>query len=178
NATNATLKFKSNIIAGTAAAKVAVKVESPATAFDVAAWFTSNNNTTQTASAGILTMPYNMTDGSIFTGLDYRPATGSIALSGADFATLGTDSFASNTEFSLQVYPNPSVSSFKLNYTSSSNEDVKVVTYDLTGKLMESRNVQYEDINDQEMGNDYTPGVYILVLKQANITKSVRVIKN
>ena len=175
NATNSTLKFKSNIIAGTAVAKVATTT--PA-GFDVATWFTSNNNTSQTASAGLLTTPYNAADGSIYTGLDYRPATGSIALTGADFSTLSTDSFAENAEFYLKVYPNPSATSFKLNYISSNNENVKVAAYDLTGKLVESRNVKYADINDQEIGNDYNAGVYIVTLKQGNISKSVKVIKN
>ena len=177
NATNNTLKFKSNIIAGTTALKVAVKVESPATAFDIAAWFTSNNNTSQTASAGLLTTPYNELDGSIYTGLDYRPAIGSIALTGADFTTLGTDNFIASSEFSLVVYPNPSASSFKLNYISTSDENVKVAAYDLTGRLLESRNVKYEEINNQEIGNGYNSGVYIVVLKQGKITKTVRVIK-
>lgn len=178
NATNNTLKFKSNIIAGTTTLKVAVKVESPATTFDVASWFTSNNNTSQTASVGLLTSPYNELDGSVYTGLDYRPATGSIAETGADFSTLGTNKFVSNAEFSLQVYPNPVVNSFKLNYISSSDEDIKLATYDLTGKLIESVNIKYADINDKEMGKDYNAGVYILVLKQADITKSLKVVKN
>jgi len=178
NATNSTLKFKSNIIAGTVPAKVAVKVESPATAFDVAAWFTSNSNTSQTASAGLLTAPYNELDGSLFTGLDYRPAVGSPALTGADFSTLGTDNFIASSEFSLNVYPNPSASSFKVNYFSSNNEDVKITSYDLTGKMIQSLYVKYENINNQEIGNDYTPGVYVVVLNQGKISKSVRVIKN
>ena len=177
NATNNTLKFKSNIIAGTTALKVAVKVESPATTFDVATWFTSNSNTSQTASAGLLTTPYNEADGSIYTGLDYRPATSSIALSGADFTTLGTDSFSSNAEFSLKVYPNPSSDSFKFDYVSSSNEKVKVTAYDITGKTVKSINVDYAEINEQTIGNDFTPGVYVIVLKQGDINKSLRVIK-
>lgn len=178
NATNGTLKFKNNIIAGTAAAKVAVKVESPTTAFDIATWFANNSNTSQAASAGLLTMPYNTLDGSQYTGLDYRPAVGSAALTGADFTTLANEKFASNAEFSLQVYPNPTSDSFKINYSSSSNEDVKVATYDLTGKLVESLNLKYDAINDQELGNDYKAGVYILVLKQADIIKTVKVVKN
>lgn len=177
NATNNTLKFKSNIIAGTAAAKVAVKVESPATAFDVAAWFSSNNNTSQTASAGLLTLPYNTADGSVFTGLDYRPATGSIALSGADFSTLSNEKFAANAEFSLKVYPNPTSDSFKINYISSSNEVVKLAAYDITGKTIETLNVDYDAINDQQIGNDYAPGVYLISLKQGDINKTIRVIK-
>lgn len=178
NATNNTLKFKSNIIAGTISSKVAVKVESPVTTFDIAAWFTTNGNTSQTSSAGLLTTPYNQTDGSIYTGLDYRPAANSIALTGADFTTLGTDNYIASSEFSLVVYPNPSASTFKLNYLSSSNEDVKVAAYDLTGRLVESRNVKYADISNQEIGNNYNAGVYIVTLKQGNVSKSVKVIKN
>jgi hypothetical protein len=176
NATNNTLKFRSNIIAGTVPAKVVVAA-SPTT-YDVATWFSSNNNTSQTASTGLLTAPYNEANGSQYTGLDYRPAIGSIALTGADFATLATDKFATNAEFSLKVYPNPSANSFKLNYISSSDENVKVSAYDLTGRLLESRNVEYSDINNQEIGNSYNTGVYIVVLKQGDISKSVRVIKN
>jgi hypothetical protein len=119
-----------------------------------------------------------MADGSIFTGLDYRPASSSIALTGADFSILATDNFIASSEFSLVVYPNPSASSFKLNYFSSSNENVKVSAYDLTGRLLESRNVKYEEINNQEIGNGYNSGVYLVVLKQGNISKSVKVIKN
>ena len=176
NATNNTLKFKSNIIAGTEAGKVVVAA-SPNT-YDVATWFANNNNTSQAASAGLLTMPYNTSAGNQYTGLDYRPATGSIALTGADFSTLSNDKFALNAEFSLKVYPNPSSDSFRLNYISSSNEDVKVTAYDITGKMVQSLNINYQDINDQQLGNDFTPGVYVLVLKQGNINKTLRVIKN
>jgi hypothetical protein len=175
NATNNTLKFKSNIIAGTAAAKVVVAA-SPTT-YDVATWFTNNNNTSQTASAGLLTTPYNLTDGSIYTGLDYRPATGSAALTGADFTTLSNEKFASNAEFSLKVYPNPSSDSFKFDYVSSSNEKVNVTAYDITGKTVKSIAVDYAEINEQMIGNDFTPGVYVIVLKQGDINKTVRVIK-
>ena len=177
NATNGTLKFKNNIIAGTAAAKVAVKVEATATTFDAASWFTSNSNTSQTASSGLLTLPYNESNGSIYTNLDYRPATGSIALTGADFTTLANEKFVSNAEFSLKVYPNPTSDSFRLNYISSSNEDVKVTAYDITGKTIQSLNVDYDAINDQQIGNDYAPGVYLISLKQGDINKTVRVIK-
>ena len=179
NAINGNLKFKNNIIAGTATAKVAVKVEATVTTLNIATWFSSNNNTevSSSTSPAILTKPYN-TDGSVFTGLDYRPAANSIALTGADFTTLGNDNFIASSEFSLNVYPNPSANSFKVNYFSSNNEDVKVEAYDLTGRLLESRNVKYGEINSQEIGNGYNAGVYLVMVKQANITKTVRVIKN
>ncbi|MDD5148965.1 MAG: T9SS type A sorting domain-containing protein [Flavobacterium sp.] len=181
NAFNNELKFKNNIIAATVTGKTYYKAAAPNNAsFDIASWFTTSNNTAVALSDGILIKPYDLTDAQVYTGLDYRPSTSSIAATGADFTgvSLGTDNFIASSEFSLVVYPNPSASTFKLNYISSSNEKVKVDAYDLTGRLLESRNVEYTNINNQEIGNGYAPGVYIVVLKQGNITKSVRVIKN
>ncbi|WP_395050872.1 T9SS type A sorting domain-containing protein [Flavobacterium sp.] len=186
NAVSGQLVFKSNILAGITTTAKIVQISTTGThnaSFNIATWFNASNNTglsTPITNAGILTLPYNTADGSIYTNLDYRPAASSIALTGADFtdASLGTDNFIASSEFSLVVYPNPSANSFKLNYFSSSDENVKVAAYDLTGRLLESRNVKYEEINNQEIGNGYTSGVYIVVLKQGNISKSVRVIKN
>ena len=177
NATNNTLKFKNNIIAGTAAAKVAVSA-SPTT-YDAAAWFSSSNNTSQTSSAGLLTLPYNMGDGSVFTGLDYRPAASSVALTGASFTdlSLDTETFSPVANVSLKSYPNPFSTSFRLSFVSENTEDVNLNSYDLTGRLIESRNINYSDVNNQEFGTNYQSGMYILVVKQGDISKSVRVIK-
>lgn len=198
NAINGTLKFNRNILAGISTNAKILQVGSnavtgppaiPNTAtntsginpsFNLTTWFAAGNNTgfaTPITNAGLLTAPYNLTDGSIYTGLDYRPATGSIALSGADFSTLSADSFASNAEFSLKVYPNPSSDSFKFDYVSSSNEKVNVTAYDITGKTVKSIAVDYAEINEQTIGNDFTPGVYVIALKQGDINKTVKVIK-
>jgi hypothetical protein len=149
-------------------------------AFNMVTWFNAGTNTgyaTPITSTGILTKPYDTSDYSIYTGLDYRPATGSIALTGADFTTLSNEKFASNAEFSLKVYPNPSSDSFKFDYVSSSNEKVNVTAYDITGKTVKSIAVDYAEINEQTIGNDFTPGVYLISLKQGDINKTVRVIK-
>jgi hypothetical protein len=198
NAINGTLKFNSNILAGISTNAKILQVGSnavtgppaiPNTAtntsginpsFNLTTWFAAGNNTgfaTPITNAGLLTAPYNLTDGIIYSGLDYRPATGSIALTGADFSTLSADSFDSNAEFSLKVYPNPSSESFKFDYVSSSNEKVNVTAYDINGKTVKSIAVDYAEINEQTIGNDFTPGVYVIVLKQGTINKTVRVIK-
>jgi hypothetical protein len=187
NAVNNDLKFKNNILAGIVTTAKILQVNSPGTltaginpAFNMTTWFNSNNNTgftTPITNAGILTLPYNTADATVYTGLDYRPATNSIALTGADFTDLGVDSIGS-TEFDLKLYLNPSVNSFKLNFTSSSDENVKVEMYDLTGRLLESRDLKATEINNQEFGNNYTSGVYVIVLKQGSLVKSVRAIKN
>jgi hypothetical protein len=77
--TQPTLKFANNIMAG--AVGTFTGGVNPTT---LNTWFTNNGNTTQASSAGILASPYNATTNS-YLGLDYRPATGSAALSGANF---------------------------------------------------------------------------------------------
>ncbi len=69
------LKFRNNILAGIA---TLTEVNSGST-FNITNWFNSNNNNVYTSTSGILTTPYN------YTAPDYRPATGSAALSNADF---------------------------------------------------------------------------------------------
>lgn len=92
NALNNTLIFKNNLIAGITTPNRVLQVNSPGTltaglnpSFNITAWFAANNNSSQASSAGLLAAPYNASDATIYTGLDYRPATGSPLLSGASF---------------------------------------------------------------------------------------------
>jgi len=192
NVANGTLVFKNNILAGiTTASKIAfinTTGTHPSPALDIPTWFTTASSNTGLATAipstGILTKPYD-TVGTIYTGLDYRPATNSIALAGASYTdaaftgltgTLSTDlNLAANA--SLKSYPNPFSTSFRLSFVSENTEDVNLNAYDLTGRLIESRNINYSDVNSLEFGTNYQSGMYILVLKQGDITKSFRVIK-
>ncbi|MGG7036051.1 MAG: T9SS type A sorting domain-containing protein [Flavobacterium sp.] len=87
NAIAGDLKFKNNILAGITDQTNVTMVNGGST-FGIAAWFTANGNTNVATNAGILTAPYNTSDATVYTGLDYRPATGSIALSGSNFAGL------------------------------------------------------------------------------------------
>ncbi|RYD83606.1 MAG: T9SS type A sorting domain-containing protein [Sphingobacteriales bacterium] len=77
NATNGDLKFMNNIVAGSLTGKF-TEVNS-GSSFNAKSWFGSNNNDSVSSSANILSTPYN------YTSPDYRPATSSAALSGADF---------------------------------------------------------------------------------------------
>jgi hypothetical protein len=84
NATAGTLQFRNNLIAGTVTAAKVFQVNSGST-FGIAAWYADSNNTTATTNAGLFTKAYDTTDARLYTGLDYRPATGSALLSGASF---------------------------------------------------------------------------------------------
>ena len=92
HALNGDLKFKNNILAGIVTTSKVLQVTSPGTitaginpSFNMTTWYAANGNTTQTLSAGLLTLPYNTTSATTYTGLDYRPATGSAALSNSNF---------------------------------------------------------------------------------------------
>jgi hypothetical protein len=85
NANAGTLKFRNNIIAGTANPSFTGGINPTS----LNTWFTTNNNSFLTSSAGLLTLPYAGTN--TYLGLDYRPA--GVALSGADFTDSGIAPF-------------------------------------------------------------------------------------
>ncbi len=87
NALNGTLQFRDNVIAGTITTSKVFQVNTSGNnaSFNVATWYAASNNTTATSNAGLLTNPYNSTSAAIYTGLDYRPATGSILLNSANY---------------------------------------------------------------------------------------------
>jgi hypothetical protein len=182
NALNGELQFKNNILAGitTPAKIVQISTTNNNPSFNITNWFNASNNTglaTPITNAGILVLPYNTADGSIYTGLDYRPGTASIAATGSSFTFLGTETFTNVASASLKSYPNPFTTSFRLSFESNSTEEVSLNAYDLTGRVVESHKLNYNDVNNQEFGANYQSGMYILVLKQGEITKSFRVIK-
>ncbi|MGG7033741.1 MAG: T9SS type A sorting domain-containing protein [Flavobacterium sp.] len=189
NALNNELKFRNNVLANILRPSKLLAINAPGTitsgnnpAFNMESWFYSNNNeyNAHTTSFDLLIKPYDLTDATIYTGLDYRPTQGSILASGADFgdSVLEVNDVPFNTEFSLKIYPNPSSANFKLNYISSNNEDVEITTYDFTGKLIESHHVEYDEIDNQQIGDEYNAGIYMISLKQGEIIKTVKVIKN
>jgi hypothetical protein len=80
NANAGTLIFANNIVAGNVAGKVIDPLTITSAGFTgVYSWFAANNNDSAVSTTGILTRPYD------WTNPDYRPATGSPALSGASF---------------------------------------------------------------------------------------------
>ncbi len=94
-ATNGNLLFKNNILAGYRPNNGFFKTSA---SFDIKTFFATNANDSLTSSANILTTPYN------YTAPDYRPAVGSLALTGAAFTAAP---FAGNVACGLAA---PSIS--------------------------------------------------------------------
>ena len=177
-----TLKWRNNILAGTISTVSLVSSTTTANSSALANWYTLNNNTTVASSANILTSLYNTADAQNYTALDYRPTATSIAATGADFtdailATLGTSD--SNT-ISLEalVYPNPSTSNFKLLYNAISTDVVVTTVFDVSGRVIETKTLNYNEVENFEFGTAYNSGIYLVQIKQGQATKTVKIIKN
>jgi hypothetical protein len=80
NANAGTLKFINNIMAGAVGTTFTAGINPTS----LNSWFSTNGNSLQASSDGILATPYNAITNS-YLNLDYRPATGSAALSNANF---------------------------------------------------------------------------------------------
>jgi hypothetical protein len=88
------LKWKNNIIAIYAAGSTSYKflqvtagsntASTSGSNFNMTTWYNNNNNTSLSVNTSILEKAYNTT-ATDYSGLDYRPAIGSVALSGASF---------------------------------------------------------------------------------------------
>ncbi|TRX29196.1 T9SS type A sorting domain-containing protein [Flavobacterium franklandianum] len=79
--------------------------------------------------------------------------------------------------FNVFAYPNPFRDNFKLSLESPSNEKVNVAVFDLSGKLIELREINSNEINTLDLGNNYPSGVFNVIVTQGTYTKTVRVIK-
>ena len=95
---------------------------------------------------------------------------------GARFANT-TSASTTGTEFKAVGYPNPFESNFTLNVTTTSDEKVQVVVYDMIGKQVESKEVNAADANALEVGANFSAGVYNVIVSQGVNVKSLRMIK-
>lgn len=75
-------------------------------------------------------------------------------------------------------YPNPFNNTFKFNVNSSSNENLSIKIYDMLGKLIDNNNTSISEINNLEIGQNFSKGIYNIVVTQGENTKTMRVVKN
>ena len=79
--------------------------------------------------------------------------------------------------FSVVAYPNPYSENFNLSLTTSSVDTVGVSIYDMTGKLIDRRELSPSEVSGLQIGNRYASGVYNVVVTQGSDVKTLRVIK-
>jgi len=78
---------------------------------------------------------------------------------------------------SVISYPNPFTDNFNLSLITSSEEKVTLSIYDMTGKLIEQRESNSNDVSKLKIGDFYPSGIYNVIVSQGSELKTVRVIK-
>jgi hypothetical protein len=81
------------------------------------------------------------------------------------------------TPMVAKAYPNPFSETFNLDLTTSSVEKVGVAIYDMTGKLIEQREVNADEVSGLQIGDRFSSGVYNVIVSQGSEVKTLRVIK-
>jgi hypothetical protein len=79
--------------------------------------------------------------------------------------------------FKALASPNPFEDGFNINVYTNSTQPVGVAIYDMTGRLLETKEVNADNLNTQTFGQNYPAGVYNIVVTQEDETNTVRVIK-
>jgi hypothetical protein len=80
-------------------------------------------------------------------------------------------------EFTVEAYPNPYSTEFKLNVTTSTEGAVALKVYDMLGKLVEAKSINTIDYISEDLGSTYPAGVYNVIVTQGEQTKTLRLIK-
>jgi hypothetical protein len=79
--------------------------------------------------------------------------------------------------FAATAYPNPFDENFSIDVTTSLTETIKVNMYDMTGRLLETREVAPSEVKALQLGERYPSGVYNVIVTQGENVKTLRVIK-
>jgi hypothetical protein len=79
--------------------------------------------------------------------------------------------------FGVVAYPNPFAENFNLSMTTTSEATVGVKVYDMTGRLIEQRDVTPSEVPDLNVGDRYPSGVYNIIVTQGEEVKNLRVVK-
>mgnify|MGYP006364669221 FL=1 len=81
-----------------------------------------------------------------------------------------------SNEFKANGFPNPFTNNFTLDITTTSEEKVSVMVYDMIGKLLDRVEVNATD-NALELGANYPAGLYNVIVSQGEKVETVRMVK-
>ena len=81
-------------------------------------------------------------------------------------------------DFSLMGYPNPSNSTFKLQVNGANDDSLSILVFDMMGRQIENKLVNANDIENISIGQNYSTGIYNVIVSQGMKTKTVRLVKN
>ncbi|MGV3460986.1 MAG: T9SS type A sorting domain-containing protein [Flavobacterium sp.] len=88
------------------------------------------------------------------------------------------DETVTETVTVLKGFPNPFTNTFAIDFATESDEQVHIVVYDMTGKLVDRRSASVTELLNLRIGDNFTTGIYNLILTQGETVKTLRVMKN
>ncbi|MGV3459400.1 MAG: GEVED domain-containing protein [Flavobacterium sp.] len=101
-----------------------------------------------------------------------------VTLAGTTGRPGNTVGATSEPVINLKAFPNPFTETFALEFDSQSQEMVNITVYDMTGKLVDTRETTVGELPDLKFGDSLAAGVYNLILTQGETIKTLRVVKN
>jgi uncharacterized protein YjiK len=134
---------------------------------------TAGINNTITAVTSLSTVGVN----GAFIAVNSATEIGSPGVYLISNTNLGTDTPSIVNGLQLIAYPNPTGSNFQLNLITENQENVDIKIYDMTGRLLEYHNLNSTEVNNQKLGAGFPIGIYNVLVKQGNTSKSIRIIK-
>ena len=90
---------------------------------------------------------------------------------------LSVTPFSATNAFDLIAYPNPSNNVFNFKINGANNEAVSKLVFDMTGRQIEKKVVNANDFKNISLGQNYSGGVYNVMVAQGSNSKMVRLVK-
>lgn len=111
----------------------------------------------------------------IFWANDWRNGTATCVLTTGNTITRRSENEIA--VFDVTAYPNPFSNNFKIDINTSYEDSIEVKVFDMLGRAIENRVSSITDLDSQEIGEGYTSGVYIVIVKQGDNIKTLRMMK-
>ena len=84
----------------------------------------------------------------------------------------------SSIDFSLIAYPNPSNSTFYLHVKGTTEDAVSILVFDMAGRQIENKVVNAIAVETISLSQNYSTGIYNIIVSQGMNTKTLRLVKN
>ena len=77
----------------------------------------------------------------------------------------------------LTAYPNPFTTTFSITPIEGETATLFYQVYDVTGKMIESRSVEANEITNHTIGEQYPAGMYLVIVRQGANTQTFKMVK-
>ena len=90
---------------------------------------------------------------------------------------LNVNPFSATDGFELVAFPNPSNNVFNFKVNGANDETVSLLVFDMMGRQIENKVVNANDVKNISLGQNYSGGVYNVMVAQGRNSKMVRLVK-